>query len=134
MCMTKEYFVTEEYPSSAPYLKTKFQEWFQDTVPADPPFSAEADRSCYKTRKRRVYDWHKLFEAFNFGFGGAISLGALVGFIILLMDNSIYGGVINDWSDQLFVIFMAMVIGFFGGMSLGTFFILHEEKFYKDEL
>lgn len=126
--------MTEEYPSSAAYLKTKLQEWFQDSVPADPPFPAETDHSYYKTRKRRVYNWHKLLDAFNFGFGGAISLGALVGFIILLMDNSVYGGIINDWSDQLFIIFMAMVIGFFGGISLGTFSILHEGNFYKDEL
>lgn len=127
--------MTEGYSSPTQVLQKKFQEWFEDPVPADLPVPAETDHSNYETQGRQVYNLQKLLELFNFGFGGAVSLGACVGFIIFLINYSNFGGVMNDWSDQLFVIFMAMIIGFLGGMYLGSFYILREgNNFSKDEL
>jgi len=123
----------EKNSSSTHNLQKKFQEWFRDSVPADLPFSTEVDQPYYKTRRKRVYDLKSLLEMFNIACGTAIFTGASVGFIVLLISFSQYGWIFADWSDQLFVIFMAMLIGFFGGVYLGYKYVLSKGNFSKDE-
>ena len=84
--------MTEGYSSPTQVLQKKFQEWFEDPVPADLPVPAETDHSNYETQGRQVYNLQKLLELFNFGFGGAVSLGACVGSIIFLINYSNFGG------------------------------------------
>jgi len=142
--------MTEELPSSTPYFQRKFQEWFRELVPADPSISIEADLSIgnhdpvilsfpaeaqhfyYQTRRSR-YDWLKLFELIGFGFAGAIALGAGVVFIILIMNSSLGWYGIN-WPDQSIFIFLAVAIGFGGGMFKRSIEMVHEKYSNKDKL
>ena len=144
--------MTENYLPSQD-LQKKFQKWFGDPVPADLPSPAEAHRSIgnpdpadlpflaevdylsykNKTRRRDVYDLQKLLELFSSGFSGAFYLGAGVGFIILMMNFS-YEEWSIYWQDLIVVIFLAAVIGFFGGLIVGSINKRHESYSYKDEL
>ena len=133
-------------------LQKKFREWFGktvpvalpfpdetdrsigDPVPADLPFPAETDYLNHKTRKRNVDNSSKLLELLSFGFSGAVSLGAVVGVIIIILNLSFWGWYSNNWPIQFFVIFFAMVLGFYIGLSKGYISQQREKYFYKGEL
>ena len=142
--------MTEEYLPSQD-LKEKFQEWFGDPVPADFPFLAEVDHSIgypalaeipfpgeafhsyYRARRGRVSDLQKLFELFIFGLRGAVSLAAIVGFIILMMYMSDFGWS-KYWPSPVVVIFLSAALGFWGGLLRGSIYKLREKYSYKDEI
>jgi len=149
--------MTEELPSSNQGFIKKFQDWFGDPVPADPPFPTEADHSIgdhvptelpftaeaghlnHRTRRRRVdiwqkpvNIWRKPVELLSYGCGGAVFLGGGVIFIIAVFY--LLGWYNNDWlSPIVVIIFLATLIGFTGGLTKGYFYQLREGDFYKDE-
>jgi hypothetical protein len=142
--------MNEDYLPSQDLQKT-FQKWFGDSVPADSPSDAEAKHSIvdshssnlsfppevhhsyHITRGRYRYDLAKLPELFSFGCRGAISLGAVVGFIILIMNIN-YVGWSRNWPSQIIVITIALIIGFFGGLFRGSIYKLRERFSYKNDL
>jgi hypothetical protein len=105
-----------------------------DPVPANRPLPAKTDYLNHKTRKRNVDNSSKLLELLSFGFGGAVSLGAVVGVIIIILNLSFLGWYSNNWPNQFFVIFLAMVLGFYIGLSKGYISQQREKYFYKGEL
>jgi len=126
----------EEYLSISQEVQKKFQEWFGDAVPTDIPFPAGADHSGYETRSGHEENLPKLSDLLSFGCGGAVLLGAFVGFILLALNISDYGWYTNDWSNQMIIFAFAMVLGFLGGLfiGIGSLYKLHERSFYKDEI
>jgi len=96
-------------------VEMDFQKWFDD--PVDPEPITEADNSKHRIGLRRIDTPQKLAEAFIFGIIGAVFLGAVVGLCLEFLGYwEIY---INDWSGKMVFIFLAVVIGFFGSMSIG---------------
>ena len=143
--------MTEEYPIVPEDMQKKFQKWFGDPVPAaDVPFSAEVDHlfedfvptnvqfpaeafyAYYKTTGGRKFDLEKLLELFGFGFGGAVTLGTIVSIFLIIYFNDL-GWHINNWSNTIIVILLAMVIGFLSGLFLGSIYKLRDKYSYKDE-
>ena len=139
------YCMEENFLPSAKDLQKKFYEWFSDPVsadpllpadidrsigdhvPADPPFPTKTYYSHYKKRRRHVYDLQKLPELIIYGFRGAASVGVGVGFPILMMDISYVQWWNENWPEQITVIFLAMVLGFWGGLSIGAIHKLHKK-------
>ena len=131
-------------------LQNNFREWFGDTVPAAPPFPAEtnhsigapvstvpslpveADHLNHRMRRRHEDNYQKLFELLGFGFSGAVSLGAVVGFIIVFLNLTFWGWYSNHWPNQIFIIFFATLLGFTGGLSNG-YINQQREEIYKGE-
>lgn len=140
----------EELPSSTQYFQKKFQKWFGNPVPADPsfqtevghsideldtnhlPFPAEAYYLYYQTTCKSRYDMQKLMELISFGFIGAVLLGIGVGFIILMMNISFLGRYGINWPNQFVVIFLAMAIGFLGGLFKRSIDMVREKYSFKD--
>ena len=141
--------MTEEQPSSNKDFRKKFQEWFRDPVPADPPFSAKADHSIkdpvpadlpfpaetdhlnHRTRRRdadtlqkSVGIWQKPVELLDYGCGGAVFLGG--GVICIVAVFYLLGWYNNDWLSPIVVIASAILIGFCGGLTKGFFNQLRE--------
>ena len=98
-------------------LQNKFRDWFEDPVPADLPFPGDVDYSIGEPvpvkRRRRVNKSEKLLELIIHGFGGAIFFGSVVGFIIYILNLSIWRWNSYNWLIQFFIIFFAMVLGFY---------------------
>jgi hypothetical protein len=142
----------EEYLISIQDLQEKFQKWFGNPIPADPPFPAEADHSIggsvptappfpaetdhlnHRALRRRVDKLQILLKLFISGFGGAVSLGAGVSAIIFFMNISILGWYSDDWPNQIFVILFAAVLGFYGGVIKGFNNLMRKRYAYKGEL
>ena len=116
-------------------MEGKFQEWFRDPVPVDTPFPVEADRLKYKARRRRSDKLQKLLELLGFGIAGAVSLGAFVGIIILVLNVTVIEWYINDGATQFVVISVAVATGFLGGLYIGikALYKPYRSNFYKDE-
>ena len=91
-------------------LQNKFRDWFGDPIPADLPLPAE---KIHVKKRRRVNKSAKLLELIIPGFGGAIIFGSAVGFIIYILNLSIWRWNSYNWLIQFLVIFFAMVIGFY---------------------
>jgi len=105
----------KEYSLLAEEVEEDFQRWFDD--PVDPEPFSDVDHSNHSIGMRRVGIFEKLSDTFKFGFIGAVSFGTIVGFIIVYM--SFWGWYSNDWPAPIFVIFVAAVIGFMGGLYKG---------------
>ena len=155
--------MTEESLPPSHYLQKKFQEWFRDPIspeadhsigdttpaelpfpveehqsirhstPADLPFPIMMHHSYYTTRSGHIDALQKLIELFTFGLQGAISVGVGVGFIILMMYSSNFGWG-KYWPSPIVVIFLTMIIGFWGGLLRGSVYKLREKYSYKDKL
>jgi len=96
-------------------------------VPVKKSFSVEADHSSHGTRRKFTDNLQKISALFKFGCIGAITLGTIASFIILIIYFSNYRVYMYDWLNQIFVIlFLVAVIGFLGGMYIGSV--------YKDDL
>ena len=94
-------------------LQNKFQDWFGEIVPPDLPLSAEAGHLNHRRQKRRVSKSTKMYWLLLQGFGGAISFGSVVGFIIYILNLSIWKWNSYNWLIQFLIIFSAMAIGFY---------------------
>jgi len=94
-------------------LQNKFRDWFEETVPADIPLSSEVDRLSHKKRRRRLKKSEKYFGLLIYGSAGAITLGLVVGFIIYILNLSIWRWNSYNWLIQSLIIFFAMAIGFY---------------------
>jgi ABC-type xylose transport system permease subunit len=55
----------------------------------------------------------------SFGFIGAGYLGAIVGFIIVILNINLRGWYPDNWPNQYIVIFFVMLIGFNIGLAKG---------------
>ena len=105
----------KNYSSLAEEVEKDFQKWFDDAAYPEP--IAEADHSKRDNRLRRVGTPQKLAEAFIFGGVGAVFLATIVG---LFLEFLRYWGMYSkNWSDTILFIFLAAVVGFFGGMGIG---------------
>ena len=124
--------MAENYSLLAQEVQKDFQRWFGDPVPPDIPVPADTDHSNHRIRRRHVDTHQKLSELLKFGFGGAISLGTIVGFFIAYL--SFWGWYSNDWPDPIVVVFLAVVMGFVVGLYKGLFTKLREQIFYKEGL
>ncbi len=115
-------------------LQNRFQEWFENPVPADLPPSAEVDHSVedpvptdlslpgamdHTKRRRRENKSAKLLELFIHGFGGAVFFGSVVGFIIYIFNWSFGGRYSQYWLIQFLVVFLAMILGFYNSLVKG---------------
>lgn len=115
----------EEYVISPKDLRKKFQKWFGNPIPADPPIIAEANHtigdlvSADPLYPSRVDNFQKLLGILILGFRGAIYLGTIVGIIIFMMNISFWGWYSDRWPGQISVILWAAVIGFYFGMIKG---------------
>lgn len=131
-------------------LQNKFREWFEDpdtgdipflekadspfenSVQADPPFTAEANHlnhrshRTYKTRKRSAVNAAKLFQLLFFGSIGAISFGSGVGITFSNLNLNFEGWYSHGWPSQSAVIFVAAVLGFNFGLFLEYVFLQRE--------
>ena len=110
-----------------------------DSVPTDLLFPNEAHYSrckkrrmrvynfkkIYKTRRRYIYDLQKLSDLFIYGFRGAVSVG-LGASVLTFIRNFSYMRWDNVWPDQIIVIFLVMVLGFWGGLSIGSIYKLYK--------
>ena len=126
----------EHLPSRV--LQKKFEEWFGDLIPADTDHSIEdpdpADfrfhtakyNPFYIHRSRRVKASPKQADLFIFGLQGAALTALGVGGIIFMMYTSDLGWSTN-WPSPIFFIFLAMVIGFWGGMVGGSIYNIREK-------
>ena len=136
--------MTEENLLSTQDLQKKFQEWFEnpvpaeadhsieDPVPAEIPFPVEADHSYAKTREINVYDLQKLLELFSSGCSGLVLFGVVVvTFLVMYIRYFEWG---NRWPAPIVVIFFAMILGFWGGLLQGFINKLCERNSFKDEL
>jgi len=86
-------------------------------IPFDPEPFPDVDHSNHSIEMRRVDIFEKLLDTFNFGFSGAVSFGTNVGFIIVFLSFwELYS---NDCPAPIFVILVAAVIGFMGGLYKG---------------
>jgi H+/Cl- antiporter ClcA len=94
-------------------LQNKFRDWFEETVPADIPHSGEADHLSHKKRRRRVKKTEKHLGLLIYGSGGAITFGLVVGFIIYILNLSIWRWNSYNWLIQSLIIFFAMAVGFY---------------------
>jgi hypothetical protein len=94
-------------------LQNKFRDWFEENVPADIPLSEELDHLSHKKRRRRVKKSEKLLGLLIYGSGGAITFGLVVGFIIYILNLSIWRWNSYNWLIQSLIIFFAMAIGFY---------------------
>lgn len=121
---------------SAKDLKKKFHEWFRDYVPANPSSPAKTDHSVegfvpfnlqFPSDTEYLYDkMQKLVEVFCYGLVGAVSLVAVVGSIIFMMDLNLM-----EWSHDhhdliVLVFFIVVAIGFLCGMLIGASYKLNE--------
>ncbi|MBN1452747.1 MAG: hypothetical protein JW963_17150 [Anaerolineales bacterium] len=143
--------IEEEYPISIEDLKKKFQNWFGKPVPADPPLPAEAERSIgkpvpvnlslpdmadgldHKTRIGNEDNSQNLSELLNAGFRGAVTSGAMVGFILVILNLGFWGWYSDNWPSQLFILFLAILLGFYIGLSKGYISQQREKYFYEGE-
>jgi len=143
--------IEEEYSISIEDLKKNFQTWFGKPVPADPPFPAKVEHSIgkpvpidlplpavtddlnHKTQRKPVDDPQKLSELLNYGFKGAVTSGAFVGFIIVILNLSIWGWYSDTWPSQILIIFFALLLGFYIGLSKGYISQQREKYFYEGE-
>ena len=133
-------------------LQKKFREWFGKTVPVvkplpdeaghsigNPipiklPLPAKADYVYHRTRRKHADNAQEFLELLGFGFRGAVSFGGVVGCIIVLLDLSFLGWDSDNWPIQLFVIFFAVLLGLFIGLSKGYISQQREKYFSPDDL
>ena len=94
-------------------LQNKFQDWFGEIVPPDLPLSVEAGHLNHPKRSKPVSKSAKMYWLLLQGFGGAISFGSVVGFIIYILNLSIWKWNSYNWLIQFLIIFSAMAIGFY---------------------
>ena len=94
-------------------LQNKFRDWFEESVPADIPLSGEADHSSHKKRRRRLKKSDKNLWLLIYGSGGAIAFGLVVGFIIYILNLSVWRWSSYNWLIQSLIIFFAMAMGFY---------------------
>jgi hypothetical protein len=85
-------------------------------VPAAQPLTAEPYHLQHRLRRRHADNSLKLFKFLSFGFIGAGYLGALVGFIVVILN---IGGWPDHWPNPYMVIFFVMLIGFNIGLAKG---------------
>lgn len=121
--------MTEDYSPLAQDVQKKFQDWFGAPVPTEPLLPAAADHSSHRTQRRRADSSSRLSGLFIFGFEGAAFIGTGVGFFIMFL--SFWGWYSKDWLSPIFVIFLAVVIGFLGGLYKGLFYKLRRRTYYK---
>jgi len=128
-------------------LQNKFREWFEDPVTgdmplpeekdqptenslqADPSFTAEAKHLKHRTqkiRKRYVANSTHLLELLFFGFIGAVSFGLGVGITFSNLNLNFEGWYSHSWPSQSAVIFIAAVLGFNFGLFLEYVFLQRE--------
>ena len=140
----------EDLPSSTQYFRKKFQEWFEDSAPAEPSLQTRAEYSIgnldpahlplpvetyhlsYQTKRSSRYDLQKLLELLSFGFTGAVLSGAGIGFIIVMMNISLFGRYGIDWPGQFVVIFLAVAIGFWGALFKKSVDMVRDKYSFKD--
>ena len=146
--MTEE----EEYPISVEDLKKKFQTWFGNPAPADPPFPAEVEPSIgnpalagpplpvapiqldLNTPGGQADNSKKFSETLNLGFSGAVSLGAVVAIILFFLNLSFPGWYSDYWPSQFIIIFLAVLLGFNIGLSKGYVAQQREKYLYNADL
>ena len=105
----------KKYSLLAEEVEEDFQRWFDD--PVDPEPYPDVDHPNHSIGMRRVGIFEKLSDAFKFGFIGAVFLGTIVAlFAEFLSYWEMYN---NNWPVPIVFIALAVVIGFFGGMSIG---------------
>jgi hypothetical protein len=143
--------IEEEYPISIEDLKNKFKNWFGKPIPADPSFSADVERSRGKpvpvnlplppvterldhnAQRKQADSSQKLSELLSFGFMGAVTSGAVVGFIILLLSLGLPGWYRDTGISPFVIILFALLLGFYIGLSKGYISQQREEYFRKGE-
>jgi hypothetical protein len=119
----------------------------KNPVPSRSPHSVEVDPSIvnpiipskenhthYSVQRSQEDNNQKLLELLGFGFKGAISFGAVVGFILFILNFSLLGWYSNNWPNQIIVIFFALLLGFYIGLSKGFVHQQRKRYFYKGEL
>ena len=143
--------IEEEYPISIEDLKNKFQKWFGKPIPADPSFSADVERSRGKpvpvsllfppatdplgdkAQRNQAGSSQKLSELLSFGFMGAVTSGAVVGFIILLLSLGLPGWYRDTGISPIVIVVFALLLGFYIGLSKGYISQQREKYFHKGE-
>ena len=103
-------------------------------IPTDLPRQYAADHSHDRNRINQEDNFQKLLELLGFGCRGAITLGAGVGFILFILNFSLLGWYNNNWPNQILVIFFALLLGFYIGLSKGYVSQQRERYLYKGEL
>jgi len=144
--------IEEEYPISIEDLEKKFRKWFGKPVPADPLFPAQVEHSIgkpvpvdlplpamtddlnHKIQRRDEDNSKKLSELLNFGFRGAVTAGAVVGFIIVILNLGFWGWYSDTWPSQFLIIFLALLFGFYICLSKGYISQQLEKFYYEGEL
>jgi hypothetical protein len=141
--------IEEEYPISIEDLKNKFQKWFGKPVPADPPYPVDIEHSMgrpvpvdlsaiatdldHEARHIHGNNPQKLPELLYLGFMGAVTSGAVVGFIIFILNFGFPGWYSDTWLSPFIVIFFALLLGFYIGLSKGYVDQQREKYFYEGE-
>lgn len=97
-------------------LQNKFQDWFGEKLPANLPHPVKVDQFSHIKQKKRLNKSEKAFGVLFYSFGGAIIFGLVVGFIIYLLNLSVWRWNSYRLLIQFFIIFSVMVIGFFLGL------------------
>jgi hypothetical protein len=143
--------IEEEYPITVEDLKNKFQKWFGKPAPADPPAAAEVEPSRgrfvpvnlaipdetnhleHAAHSGQADNPQKLSELLGSGFMGAVTAGAIFGFIILLLNLGFPGWYRDTWLNPFVIIFFALLLGFYIGLSKGYIAQQREKYFYEGE-
>jgi hypothetical protein len=114
-------------------LPAKVEHSIGKPVPVDLSMPAMAIDLDHEARNIHKNNSRKLSELLYLGFMGAVTSGAVIGFITFILDFGFPGWYSETWLSPFIIIFFALLLGFYIGLSKGYISQQREKYFFEGE-